>query len=128
MKNEITRVRRAVDPLPPSTFLLFFGNTAFNRLLDFLIEHEEFDYSLTEIARNAEVSWSMTNLLWPRLLKHGIAVETRRVGRARMYRLNAKSPLVQRLLKLDWELSKQAVLQEAREQALTVNVQKGGKR
>lgn len=50
---------------------------------------------------------SRTTLLkiWKTLEDLGIVVETRRVGRAKMYRLNRKNPIVQKFIELDNAIS-----------------------
>jgi len=37
-------------------------------VLDFLIENKEFDYSLTDIAKGAEIAWSTLHQFWPEFL------------------------------------------------------------
>jgi predicted transcriptional regulator len=87
-------------------FLEVFGNNPIMKVLDFLISFQLFDYPLTEIAKNSEVSYSTLQTFWDKLEKNNIVVKTRRVGKSDLYKLNTKNPAVQQLIKLDWNLIK----------------------
>jgi len=91
-----------------STFQEVFGSSNTIKLLDFLLDNEVYDYSMSDIARRAEISWTSFTQLWPRFVEQGLVIQTRTVGPAKLYMLNKKSPVVKQLLRLDWELSKQA--------------------
>ncbi len=86
-----------------SAFIEVFGDTPINRVLDFLIVHEEFDYSMTDIAHFSGVGYSTLKLFWPELVKHSIVVSTREVGKAKMFKLNFENSVVQKLKQLYWE-------------------------
>lgn len=66
--------------------------------------YQLFDYPLTEIAKNAGVSYSTLQTFWDKLEKNNIVIKTRRVGKSDLYKLNTKNPAVKQLLKLDWNL------------------------
>lgn len=87
-------------------FVEIFGKNPLIRVLDFLITYQAFDYPLTEIAKNAGVSYSTLQTFWGNLEKNGIVVKTRRVGKSDLYKLNTKNPAVKQLIKLDWNLIK----------------------
>jgi len=82
-----------------------FGNNPVMKVLDFLISYQIFDYTLTEIAKNAEVSYSTLQTFWEKLERNNIVIKTRRVGKSDLYKLNTKNPAVQQLIKLDWNLT-----------------------
>ncbi len=88
-----------------STFIEVFGNNPVMKVLDFLISYQMFDYPLTEIAKNSEVSYSTLQTFWEKLERNNIIIKTRRVGKSDLYKLNTKNPAVQQLIKLDWNLS-----------------------
>ncbi|MCD6513837.1 MAG: winged helix-turn-helix transcriptional regulator [Candidatus Odinarchaeota archaeon] len=71
------------------------------RIIDFLIDNEAFDYSKTEIAKGVGISRTTLHKVWKVLEDLGIVVETRKVGRAKMYKLNKKNPIVQKFIELD---------------------------
>jgi len=85
-------------------FLEIFGNNPVMKVIDFLITYQLYDYPLTEIARNSNVSYSTLQTFWDRLEKNSIVVKTRRVGKSDLYKLNTKSPVIKQLIKLDWNL------------------------
>jgi len=89
-----------------SIFLKVVGNSPKLRVLDFLLTFQTFDYSLTDIAKNSEISYTSLMAFWPDLVKQGIVIETRKVGKARMFKLNEKSSIVKQLLKLQWTIAK----------------------
>ena len=75
------------------------------RIIDFLIDNEAFDYSKTEIAKGARISRTTLHKVWKILEDLGIVVETRKVGRAKMYKLNKNNPIVQKFIELDNAIS-----------------------
>lgn len=75
------------------------------RVIDFLIDNEAFDYSKTEISREVGISRTTLLKVWKTLEDLEIVVETRRVGKAKMYKLNKKNPIVQKLIELDNAIS-----------------------
>lgn len=89
-----------------STFIEYFGNSPYIRVLDFMIEGQLFDYSMTEIARGAGVGWGSFSNIWANLLNKKIVVQTRVIGNAKLFRLNKDNPIVQKLVKFDLELTK----------------------
>lgn len=89
-----------------SVFIEVFGDNPIIKVLDFLITFQAFDYPLTEIAKNSEVSYSSLQIFWDKLVKNNIVIKTRRVGKSDLYKLNTKNPAVQQLIKLDWNLVK----------------------
>jgi DNA-binding IclR family transcriptional regulator len=92
-----------------SSFRMVFGNTPIVKVIDFFLDNREFDYSLTDIAKNSDIGWSTLHLFWKDLVKLGIVVKTRRIGRAELYKLNLKSLLVQKLIELDKSISNKLI-------------------
>ena len=85
-----------------------FGNNPIIKVLDFLITFQSFDYPMTEISKNSQVSYSTLQTFWNKLERNNIVIKTRRVGKSDLYKLNTKNPAVQQLIKLDWNLIKGA--------------------
>ena len=50
-----------------SVFVEYFGDYPLIRVLDFLIEGRDMDYSMTEIAKNSGVGWTAFSEIWPQL-------------------------------------------------------------
>ena len=93
-------------------FIEVFGNNPITKVLDFLITFQLYDYPMTEIAKNSEVSYSTLQTFWDKLVRNNIVIKTRRVGKSDLFKLNTKNPAVRQLIKLDWNLIK-GVEQEA---------------
>lgn len=89
-----------------SIFVEYFGGSPYLKVLDFLIQGQEFDYGMTEVARGAGVGWSAFTKVWEKLLNKEIIIPTRTIGNAKLFKLNKKNIFVQKLIKLDWELTK----------------------
>ena len=101
-----------------TAFVETFGSSPLIRVLDFFLTYREFDYPMTEIAENTNVGWNTLNILFPRLLEKSLVIETRRVGRARLYKLNQKNPVVQKLIEIDNLLTSKAVDEELKKQGI----------
>ena len=104
-----------------SLFLEQFGDTSQLRVLDFLIDNHMFDFPLTEIARESNVSYNSLKLFFPNLISSGVVYKTRRIGKSDYYKLNLKNPFVKNLIKLDWILTKRNVLPEVENEAELIN-------
>ena len=89
-----------------SIFVEYFGGSPYVKVLDFLIEGQEFDYSMTEVARGAGVGWSAFTLIWQKLLDKEIITPTRAIGNAKLFKLNRKNLFVNKLIRFDSELTK----------------------
>jgi len=75
------------------------GDSPIVRVLDFLIEGRELDYSLTDIAENSKVGWTTLHRIWNNMVKLKLVVPTREIGRAKLFRLNEENPAVKDLIK-----------------------------
>jgi len=91
---------------PKSVFLEYFGSSPYIKVLDFLLQGQDFDYSMTEIARGAGVGWSAFKKIWQQLMDKRIILPSRKIGNAKLFRLNKDNEAVKKLIKLDWELTK----------------------
>jgi len=98
-------------------FLQTFGTSPLMRVLDFLVVNEEFDYSMTAIAELSGVGYSTLKLFWNKLEKGGIVVQTRTVGKAKMYRLNLSNPSMKLFREFYWKITKQKVHEQIIEKA-----------
>ncbi len=89
-----------------TVFVEVFGSNPIIKVLDFLITFQLYDYPLTEIAKNSEVSYSTLQTFWDKLEKNKIVIKTRRVGKSDLFKLNTNNPAIKQLIKLDWNLIK----------------------
>ena len=58
-----------------SVFLEIFGDSPILRVLDFLVVNEEFDYSMTDIAKLSGVGYSTLKLFWQKFEDDGNYIE-----------------------------------------------------
>ena len=84
----------------------YFGSSPYVKVLDFLIQGQEFDYSMTEAARGAGVGWSAFTVIWKKLFDKQIIISTRTIGNAKLFKLNRNNFFVKKLIKFDAELTK----------------------
>lgn len=98
--------REDFEEANPPTLRKLFQDSAVAKLLDFLTLYRDFDYSKTEISRNSGVAWKTLYRIWPLLEKYGLVVETRRVGRATMFKLNIENPVAKALWELAFQVAK----------------------
>ena len=84
-----------------SAFLEYFGDYPLMRVLDFLIESRGMDYSMTEIAKNSGVGGTAFSEIWPQLIEKNVVKFTRKIGNAKLYKLNLENLWVKELIKID---------------------------
>lgn len=106
MKNKKINLDENIPEEAKSVFIEYFGDSPYIKVLDFLLVGQDFDYSMTEVARGAGVGWSVFTKVWKKLLEKNIIIPTRSIGNAKLFKLNKDNPAVQKLIKLDWELTK----------------------
>lgn len=101
-----------------SFFLMQFGDTPQLRVLDFLIGNHFFDFPMTEIAKESNVSYNSIVTFFNDFVKSGILIKTRKVGKSDYYKMNLQNPFVMDLIRLDWSLTKRNILPELKEQKI----------
>ena len=102
-----------------SAFVRVFGNSPVVRVIDFLLtERGLYDYTLKDIAENSNVSFVTLQAVFPKLEKIGIVKMTRRIGKAKLYMLNEENPLVQKLIRMDKEISDYFIGRELKKQGV----------
>ncbi len=72
----------------PGPLQRVFGDTGVARILDFLTVYKEFDYSMADIARKSGLGKMTVTRAWPTLERYGLVRETRKEGKAKMYKLD----------------------------------------
>ena len=92
-----------------SIFIKTFGNYPLIRIFNFLIYSRDFDYPITEIAKNSDVNFQTLKKLWPKLEQDKIVVSTRTISGSTLYKINTKNPIVKKLIELNnflcWEFA-----------------------
>lgn len=85
-------------------FLKLEGNTLRNIIWNFLIVQSEFDYSMKDIAKFSDVSYTSLKEIWKDFIERNIVVKTRNVGKAKMYKLNRENPQVEKFIDYYWSV------------------------
>ena len=80
------------------SLLRTFGDYPLIRILDFLIYSRDFDYPITEIAKNANVNFQTLKKLWSQLEKDGTVISTRTVAGTTLYKINIQNPIVEKII------------------------------
>src|SRR3989339_160807 len=99
-------------------FIEVFGSSPLIKVLDFLMTYREFDYSLSDIAKESGVGWNTLHSFFFKFVEKGIVKETRQVGRARLYKLNTDNPIAKKLIEINNLVTSKAVDEELKKQEL----------
>ncbi len=94
-----------------SLFVKKEGTAPKNKVLDFLIVAQDFDYSLKDIATHSGVSYPAMKQLKKTLVQDNWIILTRSVGRAQLYKLNVQSKKVQKFIEFYWGVVNEEVEQ-----------------
>jgi AraC-like DNA-binding protein len=89
-----------------SAFLEYFGDTPKLRFLDFLIGNHFFDFNMTDMAKEAGISYNSLKSFFDEFLDKGIIIQTRRVGKSYMYKLNKENEIAKNFIQFAWFLTK----------------------
>lgn len=76
------------------------GTPSMIKIISFMIKQKNKDHSMSEIAKKSGAGWTSFNRVWHVLEHHKIVKHTRKVGRAKLYRLNKKNAFVEKLIQL----------------------------
>jgi DNA-binding transcriptional ArsR family regulator len=76
------------------------------KILDHFLLHEDFAYTKSEIAEYAVVSRATVYEKLPSLLEKEILIETKKIGKITLYKLNLENPTVKKLRSLNFQIAK----------------------
>ena len=94
-----------------------FSSRAVSQIMDFFLDHKEFDYSPGEIAKKTGLSFRTIFRELPNLEKNQLIYISRKIGKTNMYRLNVDLQAVNFLEKFAFEMS----LLQVKEPELSLN-------
>ncbi len=89
-----------------SIFLDVFGASPKLKVMDFLIIAIDIEYSMKEIAEKSGVGYSTLKLFWQDMIDNKIVVHTRKIGNAKMFKINMKNPIVKDFDTFYWKVTK----------------------
>ncbi len=99
---------------------VFPGSTS--KILDFLATFKDWDYSVSDIAKNSGVSFKTALNEIRNLEQQGVVSRTRTVGKAIMYKLNLDSKQGFYIDKLIFELATKRALKSAENKRKTTKI------
>ena len=85
------------------------GRSPVLRIVDFFLDNRLFDYTKDEIVENLDMGRATLFKYWEDLENFGIVKVTRKIGKAKLYKLNEENEIVKKLILLDKVLSRQAM-------------------
>ena len=85
------------------------------KLLDFLADHVDFDYTISQLEGFAGISRPTLYELIRELEGEGMVIMTREVGNSRFYRLNSEEPKVAWMLQQDFEAINKKLMKQFEE-------------
>ena len=84
-----------------SLLIRFLGENPIFKIIDFLIENKGIDVTKKEIIEGAEISRAALFKYWKQIEEQEIVIVTRKFGKTKLYTLNAKNPIIRKLLELE---------------------------
>ena len=95
-----------------SLLLNLTGDLPLFNIIDFLLDNKGMDFSKSDIAKGAGISRASLFNYWNEVEKHGIIRTTRSFGKTKLYTLNIKNPVTQKIIELE-----KAIISEAMNRA-----------
>ncbi len=103
-----------------SLLLNLTGEMPLFKIIDFLLENKGMDFSKSDILKGAEISRASLFNYWNEVEKHGIVKVTRSFGKTKLYTLNVKNPLTQKIIELEKTLIAESMEKAARKREILV--------
>lgn len=96
-----------------SLLIKALGNSPKLRILDYLLDYKLNDFTKTEILEALGMSKLTLYKYFKDLEKLGLVTESRKIGRATLYKINLENPMVKMLSEYETQLSLRIADQEA---------------
>lgn len=85
-----------------SLLLQFTGDSPIFKIIDFLFENKEFDFSKKDIIGGAGILRAALFKCWSEIEACGLVRVARKFGKTHLYRINSENPLVKNVSTLNW--------------------------
>ena len=92
-----------------SLLLNLTGDMPLFKIIDFLLENKGMDFSKSDIAKGSGISRASLFNYWNEIEKHSIVKVTRSFGKTRLYTINTKNPIMQKIIELERTLIAEAM-------------------
>lgn len=96
-----------------SILLKTLGNSPKLRIIDFFLDNPLFDFTKKEVIEALGISKQTFYKHFPELEEYSIVEVSRKIGRAKLYKINLKHPLVNMLREYETKISMQIAEKEA---------------
>ncbi|MEM2897122.1 MAG: winged helix-turn-helix domain-containing protein [Candidatus Bathyarchaeia archaeon] len=107
-----------------SLLLKTLGDSPKLRIIDFFIDNPLFDFTKKEVIEALGMSKQTFYKYFVDIEKYGIVAVSRKIGRAKLYKINLSNPLVKMLKEYEIQLSLQIAEKETEKQAQAVALRK----
>ncbi|MBI2541917.1 hypothetical protein HYV80_04365 [Candidatus Woesearchaeota archaeon] len=92
-----------------SLLLNLTGEMPLFRIIDFLLDNKGMDFSKSDISKGAGISRASLFNYWNKIEKNGIVTVTRSFGKTKLYKLNNKNPVTQKIIELEKTLIAESI-------------------
>ena len=92
-----------------SLLLNLTGDLPLFNIIDFLLDNKGMDFSKSDISKGAGISRASLFNYWSQIESHGIVKVTRSFGKTKLYTLNTKNPVTQKIIELEKALISEAM-------------------
>ncbi len=96
------------------------GDMPLFRIIDFLLDNKGMDFSKSDISKGSGISRASLFNYWNEIEKHGIVRTTRSFGKTKLYTLNTKNPVTQKIIDLEKTLISEAMNKAHKEKEILV--------
>ena len=103
-----------------SLLLNLTGEMPLFKIIDFLLENKGMDFSKSDISKGAEISRASLFNYWNEIERHGIVKVTRSFGKTKLYTLNVKNPVTQKIIELEKTLIAEAMNKASKKKEILV--------
>ncbi|CAN5614178.1 hypothetical protein BH23THE1_BH23THE1_25560 [soil metagenome] len=87
----------------------FFSGKSTIKIINFFVNNQQQDYSETYVAKESNLSLKTAYREIPELEKRGIIIQTRNVGKAKMYKFDAEADFNKLLVSFFHEVAKKKI-------------------
>ena len=104
-----------------SLLLNLTGEMPLFKIIDFLLDNKGLEFSKPDISKGAEISRASLFNYWNEIEKHGIVKITRSFGKTKLYTLNIKNPVTQKIIELEKTLIVEAMNKAKKEKVIVIS-------
>ncbi len=93
-----------------TVFRQVLGASPTVRIIDYFLDNREFSHALADLVREEGMAFQTAKPVWDGLVRAKVLRGAGKRGKARLYRLDEKHPLVERFLALDTALVESGIV------------------